>query len=68
MDEAPLDGAAGALVDVVLAEVLVRRGRAPEEVVGDGEDGVPQRERGPLLAPARDQAAVPRAEVGGLSH
>src|SRR5215216_4459626 len=66
LDQAPLDGLAGALVEEVLAEVLVGRGRAPEEGVGDGEEGVPQRERRPLLAPARGQAAGPRAEVGVL--
>jgi hypothetical protein len=56
LDEAALDGVAVALVEVGGAEVLVD-GAVREQVVGDDEDGVANRDGGLLLAPAGGQAA-----------
>ncbi|MDP9373434.1 MAG: hypothetical protein M3Q65_13480 [Chloroflexota bacterium] len=53
------------LIEIARAEIVVL-GAAPEQVVGDDEDGVPDGDRG-LVPPAPGgQAAVLRREVGVL--
>src|SRR5947207_1190249 len=62
-DEPAADGVAVALVEVGGAEVLVG-GRAGEQVVGDHQDGVPDRDGGLLRAASAGQAVVLDAQVG----
>src|SRR5262249_43879503 len=62
-DEPALDGVAGALVEVVGAEVGVDLAGG-EQVVGDDQDAVADGDGGPLGAPPRRQPPVLGAQVG----
>ena len=64
--EAPLDGPAVALVEVVRTQVAVA-GAVPEQVVDDHQEGVPHGDGRPALAPPGGQAAVLGREVGALT-
>src|SRR5215210_2229320 len=65
LDQAVLERPLAAALEVVATEILVG-GLVPEQVVGDDQDGVADRQGRSLLAAARRQPPILGCEVGGF--